>query len=326
VIGLGFAGLGRLGRSLIEALPAFPGLRLAAVQDRERALVDEVAAGQEGLWRGTDYAELLALPQVDAVVICTPNALHVPQAGAALRAGRHVLVQKPLALDPAGARATIALAEQLGRLLLVDYSYRFLETVELLSRAQPLVGPIRSVRAAFHNVHGPGRSWSFDPSQSGGGALVDLGVHLLDLVLALRRPAEVALEGRQLSFAGGHAVEDAAELVLRLGDVPCSLAVSWCAPLPATEISLELEGARGRLRWENVAGSYFRFRVRLDGAVLLDRETSLRADTLRAFDASLASIRHGWNPTHDVDARVYDLLAEAYAGTSFAAPGGAPRS
>ena len=312
-IGLGFAGVGGLGRALIAELPSFPALRLAAVQDREPELVAAVADGRDGVWRGTDYAALLRRTEVDAVVICTPNALHVPQAQAALRAGKHVLVQKPLALDPAGARATIALAEEVGRLLFVDYSYRYLATVERLFEALPALGPPRALRAAFHNIYGPGKPWFFDPTLSGGGALIDLGVHLLDLALALLRPTAVVLEDARLRFGQGHAVEDAAELALRLDGRPFRLAVSWCAPLPLTEISFELECERGCLRWENVDGSFFRFRTRLGEDVLLERETTLRADTLRAFVDALSPAGVAPLPAPSGRVRVYDLLAEAYA-------------
>jgi predicted dehydrogenase len=294
--GLGFAGLGWLGESLLNDLPAFPSLRLAAVQDVRADLVERYASP----WRGADYSEMLAAPGVDAVVICTPNALHVPQAQLALQAGKHVLVQKPLALSCADAQACVDVATQAGRLLFVDYTYRFLDTMAVLQAA--LRDRPTRARAAFHNIYGPGqeKTWFFDPKLSGGGALVDLGVHLLDLALWLLQPSAVSLVDAELS--GGPPVETSARVRLLLDEVPFDLEVSWNASLPQTEIFLELDD----VRWENVDGSFFHFRTRLGERVLLDRETTLRADTLRAFVTALET-----QAAPPVDVRVYSVLEQA---------------
>ena len=299
--------MGWLGESLIKDLPAFPELRLAAVQDLNVELAAEVAARHGAPWHGSDYDALLAAPGVEAVAICTPNALHVPQAQAALRAGKHVLVQKPLALAPADAVTTLDLAERVGKLLFVDYSYRYIPTVRALRAALPRIGRPRQADGGFHNVYGPGKAWFFDPGMSGGGALIDLGVHLLDLAIDLLRPTSVALEARQLAY-GDAAVESSARVELRLDEMPFTLEVSWNAPNPSTEIWLQLEGEAGTLRWENVDGSFFRFRALHDGGLLLERETTLREDTLGAFRDALGG---GAGPA--VHLRVYELLAEAYA-------------
>jgi predicted dehydrogenase len=306
--GLGFAGVGHLGEALIRELPRFPGLRLAGVQDRDPALAAAVGERHGAALQTTDYEALIASPGVDAVVICTPNALHVPQARAALRAGKDVLVQKPLALSPADARETVELARALERLLVVDYSYRFLETTRLIAELLPSIGPVQAASAVFHNIYGPGKGWFFDPALSGGGALIDLGVHLLDLALSLLAPSTVALERTNLSCGQGHAVEDAAELALHLDGVPFELSVSWNARRPATEIGLTLLGERGTLRWENVAGSFYRFRTLRDGTPLLERETALRDDTLRAFADAVTR----WQAP-PVELRVYEIIAQAYA-------------
>jgi predicted dehydrogenase len=282
-------------------------LRLAGVQDLDPQLAAEVAARYGAPWHGARYEELLRRPEVAAVVICTPNALHVPQARAALEAGKHVLVQKPLALSTDDARAVLECANRAGKLLFVDYSYRYLETSARLRAALSGLGRPRRVRASFHNIYGPGKGWFYDPALSGGGALIDLGVHLLDLGLDLFRPDVVCLGRAELSFAQGQAVEDAALLQLRLDDLPFELEVSWNAPRELTDISFTVEAERGVARWENVKGSFFHFRTLLDTSCLLDRETSLRSDTLRAFCQALAT-----STAPPVHLEVYDLLAQAY--------------
>jgi predicted dehydrogenase len=303
VTGLGFSGLGWLGESLIKDLPQVPGLELAAVQDARLDLAREIGQRYASPWAGDRFESLLEAPGVDAIVICTPNALHVPQAQRALQAGKHVLVQKPLALTSADAQATVDMAQASQRLLFVDYTYRFLETVQPLRRS---VEDVVAVRAAFHNIYGPGaeKAWFFDPALSGGGALTDLGVHLLDLALWLLEPRRVSLEHRDLD---ARPIERRASLRARLDEVPFELEVSWNAARPDTQIFFELQTRGGRVRWENVDGSFFRFRTWGDESLLVERETSLRIDTLRAFASAL---RTGTAPP--IDGRVYAVLDQAY--------------
>lgn len=305
VVRLGVAGLGWLGESLIKDAVHSPSFSVAAVQDVLVERAREIAARYTVPWCGSSYDELLERSDVDAVLVCTPNSLHALQAQQALRAGKDVLVQKPLALSASDARRTVAAAGETGRLLFVDYTYRFLDTMQPLRAAS---GNIRSIRAAFHNVYGPGaeKQWFFNPATSGGGALTDLGVHLVDLALWLAQPSSVLLDSAQLSRE--EPVEHAAQLRLLLDEIPFELAVSWNAELPATDIFLELETPSGALRWENVDGSFFHFRAVRDGQVLVDRETTLREDTLRAFASALDA--PGRAPA--LDMRVYEVLDQAY--------------
>jgi predicted dehydrogenase len=306
-IGLGFAGAGWLGESLIRELPLFPEFRLAAVQDVNAALAREVAARHGAAWAGAAFEDLLARPEVEAVAISTPNAFHAEQARAALAAGKHVLVQKPLALSADDARATVDAAQEAGKVLLVDYSYRYLATFEAALTAAARFGPVREVRGAFHNIYGPGKAWFFDPALSGGGALMDLGVHLVDLALHVLQPAGVRLDEASFVRDRGHAVEDAASLRIDCDGVPIAIDVSWQAEGSESDILLSVRAERATVTWRNVAGSFFHFRAEVNGLCLLDRETTLRADTLRAFRSALLA-----GGAKRPDVRVYRLLAEAY--------------
>ncbi len=304
---LGVAGLGWLGESLIKDVPRVTGLEVTAVQDVAAGRAQSIASTYGiDLWTER-FDDLVASSQVDAVLICTPNHLHPSQAQQTLLAGRDVLVQKPLAMSHIDAQATIDVAAHSGHLLFVDYTYRFLPTMLAFQDALATMGAVRAVRAVFHNVYGPGveKPWFFHRSQAGGGALIDLGVHLLDLALWLVSPSTVNLE--QVDLGDANPVEHAAGLSLRLDDIPFDLAVSWNAPRPATEISFEVETADGLLRWQNVDGSFFHFRTMRDETILLDRETTLREDTLRAFACALST-----REAPAVDVRVYALLDRAY--------------
>jgi predicted dehydrogenase len=126
----------------------------------------------------------------------------------------------------------------------------------------------------------------------------------LDLALWLLEPAQAILERTHVDSGE---IEHAAELQVRLDDVLFELAVSWNAPLPDTRIQFEMDGDAGHVRWENVDGSFFRFRTSVGDDVVLDRETTLRQETLRAFVVALHS---GTAP--QIDTRVYGLLDAAY--------------
>jgi predicted dehydrogenase len=294
---------------MLDHLSKVPSFRLAAVQDANPALAAQVAERHASPWHGERFADLLAAPGVDAVVISTPNAFHVPQTQAALQAGKPVLCQKPLAISAADARAAVDLAKTLGQVLFVDYSYRLLDTAAALRAALPAVGPVRAVSAAFHNIHGPraDRDWFIDPKRSGGGALIDLGVHVLDMVLWLLEPRDARLERATLDRRPERLVESGARMEVRLDEVPVTLDVSWDAPKPLTEINVVVDGASGQARWDNVGGSFTHFRTLHDGRLLIDQERALRENTLNAFAAALAS---GTAPP--IDTRVYDLLDQAY--------------
>jgi predicted dehydrogenase len=306
-VGLGFAGVGVAGGAMLEHVHKVPELRVAAIQD----VKPELAASMAERY-ATPYFErfedLLAFPEVEAIVISTPNVFHVPQARAVLTAGKALLVQKPLATSAVDARAILDMAAAKGQILLVDYSYRLLETVALLRAALPEVGPVRSVSAAFRNVRAPSadRGWFLNPDLSGGGALIDMGVHLLDVLLWVFQPRSAALQRAMLDRQPGFAVELDGRLELSLDDVPASLHVCWNWQKPS-EISVVIDGERAQLRWDNVDGSFNHFKTRLDDRLLLDKEIALRENTLRVFAAALAS---GSAPA--VDTRVYDLLDQAY--------------
>ncbi|MEE2906086.1 MAG: Gfo/Idh/MocA family oxidoreductase [Gemmatimonadota bacterium] len=132
---------------------------------------------------------LITHDELDAVVICTPNHLHEEMAIGALEAGKHVFVERPLAVSANGVRRVLGAAESSGRVLVVGMPHRFRPGVMALrdSVAGNELGSIYAVRGSWMTRAVPGRrlDWRQDPELSGGGALVDLGVPALDLCLWL---------------------------------------------------------------------------------------------------------------------------------------------
>ena len=137
-----------------------------------------------GVKRYHDMASLLADPDIDAVDLCLPTDLHERVAIEALRAGKHVLVEKPIALDGAAARRMIAAAEECGRVLMCAQVLRFMQEYIALRCALPRLGRLR--HAAFHRRCRKPEwgGWLQDPKRSGGGVF-DLLIHDVDMCLHL---------------------------------------------------------------------------------------------------------------------------------------------
>jgi predicted dehydrogenase len=148
-----------------------------------RTSTAEAFAERHGIGRvTTDWEALATDPDVDAVVVGTPNVLHAPQTVRALEHGTHVLVEKPMATTVAQCEAMIAAAEASGAALMVAHCWRFHADVQAM-RARIEAGELGEVvKTRGYGVHagwGPS-GWFVDPSLAGGGALVDMGVHAID--------------------------------------------------------------------------------------------------------------------------------------------------
>ncbi len=225
--------------------------------------------------RVADLDALLAL-DLDGVVIATPSALHADQTRRALRAGVAVFCQKPLARTAEETAEVLAAAEAADRLLGVDMSYR--HTAAAIAVRDQIrsgaLGPIHAMDLTFHNAWGPDKPWFRDRALSGGGCVMDLGVHLVDLALwMLDEPAvedvhaRLFTQGRAWTPAGAE-VEDYAVATLTLaGGAVVRLACSWNLPAgtPAV-INLQAYGARGGAQMRNLDGSFYDFTAeRLSG-------------------------------------------------------------
>jgi predicted dehydrogenase len=264
---IGFLGVGWIGRNRLEALARSGRVEIVAVADpeRENATAASTLAGCEIC----GSLEELLDKKLDGLAIATPSALHAKQSVAALERGVAVFCQKPLARTAAETAWVVGAARAADRLLGVDLSYRF---VEGASRIRDLVrtgelGSVYAVDLVFHNAYGPDKPWFYDPVLSGGGCVIDLGSHLVDLALwSLEHESVVAVSSRlfaQGTPLRGHSntVEDyaTARLDLRGGGV-VSLACSWklAAGCDAV-IEASFYGTRGGAALRNVGGSFYDF-------------------------------------------------------------------
>lgn len=175
--------------------------------------------------------ELVRDEDVDAVVICAPNYLHDSLAIAALEAGKHVFVERPLALTPEGVQRILDAAEAAGRCLTVGMNHRFRPDAGALASfvAGGELGDIYAVRASSLTRKTPfGRSTWRQSAEQGGGALMDLGVQILDLALWLVAYPRIKRVSAVLDRRGDDSVEDAASLfAVAESGTAFSIEVSW---------------------------------------------------------------------------------------------------
>jgi predicted dehydrogenase len=175
--------------------------------------------------------QLLADREVHVVYIATPNALHAPQAIRCLRAGKHVLVDKPMATSVRGAQEMVDAARQSGRILGVLQQQRFHPANMHLLRLRDdgLLGKLNVIRIQIGMWYPPDQSWRGTPALSGGGVVIDLAPHALDLMLEVGGDiSKVEAAIRTLQFPSD--VEDfcSARLDLSSGAVGL-LELSYCA-------------------------------------------------------------------------------------------------
>jgi predicted dehydrogenase len=201
----------------------------------------------------TRWEELAEDPGIDAVVIGTPNALHAPQAVACLRAGKHVLVEKPMARTVAEADSMVSAAREAGRYLMVAHCWRFREEVRALRKriASGALGEIVKTHGyGLHELWGPA-GWFRDPDLAGGGALLDMGVHAIDTTrFLLGDPQPVRVKAEVGTRYGDYDVDDDAVLLITWSNETTSLIESgwWQPHIGGVEADVEVYGTGGYAR------------------------------------------------------------------------------
>lgn len=219
---IGVAGLGFMGLMHLEALRSIPTARLAAVCSRDGGkLGGDLSAIQGnfgpagkhfdfgGIAKYTELDALIADPDIDAVDICLPTNLHAPAAIAALRAGKHVLVEKPMALDAESCESMLAAARSADRVLMVAQVLRFFPMYQALSQLIASSGLGAPRFASFRRrCAAPAWSgWLRDAGQSGGGAF-DLLIHDVDICLRLfGKPERISANGYENLASGVDVIE-----------------------------------------------------------------------------------------------------------------------
>ena len=258
-------GCGLIGRKRISALAGMaaggnpdyaPKVLYACDVDAQRAA--DLAKLVPGCQPATDSAAVISDPRVTAVIVSTLNASLAPITLAAVQAGKHVLVEKPGALNAAQLREIRAAAGQTGARVRIGYNHRFHPG---LQKARTLldegaIGPLMFLRARYGHGgrRGYDREWRADPALSGGGELIDQGVHLIDLAGWILGEFST-VEGHAATFFWDMKVDDNAFLSLRTAAGQTAWLHVSCTEWKNL-FSLEIYGRNGKLALEGLGGSY----------------------------------------------------------------------
>lgn len=266
---LGFIGVGWIGMSRMEAVVQSKLADVSCVQDMDSELsiqAKNVAPGAQILDPSDD---INLMNGVDGVIIATPSAMHADQSIKALNAGKAVFCQKPLGRNLEETLAVVTAAKENDKLLGVDLSYRYTNAMQAIKKVieSGELGEIYAVDLVFHNAYGPDKKWYFDPQLSGGGCVIDLGVHLVDLALWLLNyptltSAQSSLfsKGRLLENTENE-VEDYANAHLVFNDrISVQLACSWNLHAGCDAvIKADFYGTKGGASFHNINGSFYDF-------------------------------------------------------------------
>lgn len=321
---LGFVGLGWIGRKRLDAVVAAPEVEIAALADADAARLRDAFAACPGSAQVDDVADLFRCG-LDGVVIATPNACHAGQAIACLTSGLAVFCQKPLATTVADTRRVLRAAQSANRLLGIDYCYRHVQGMqELRSRIMGgELGQVTAIDLHFHNAYAPNQAWARDYGLAGGGCLLDLGIHLIDLVMWLQDLTAMRLvssrlyaQGRTLT-RGEPVLEDLAFAQFCQSNGACvRLACSWNAPLGGDAlIGMRVFGTRGGAHWRNVNGSFYDFELEICHGTARERLGSYPDDWgARALLAWVGRLRRdcGFDPDVLQIAHGAALIEEIY--------------
>jgi len=249
-------GCGLIGRKRMLALEK--GASVLYTCDLDLVRASELAKLSSGCSAITDFKITLADPRVTAVIVCTLNASLAPITLAAVRAGKHVLVEKPGALNAAQLRIVRDAAQQTGARVRLGYNHRFhpalQKTRELVDRG--VLGPLMFLRARYGHGGRKGydREWRADPKLSGGGELIDQGVHLIDLAGWLLGEFST-VEGHATTSFWDMKVDDNAFLSLRTAAGQTAWLHASCTEWKNL-FSLELYGRDAKIAIDGLGGSY----------------------------------------------------------------------
>ncbi len=298
-LAIGVIGCGQIAQAVhLPILARLPGVCVTALADVDATRLSQAGARVPRASRFSDYARLLATAEVEAVVVCAPPALHAEVAIAALQAGKHVYLEKPLATTLEDGERVCEAWRHSGRVGMMGFNYRF-NRLYRQARSHVCgdrVGPVVAVRSVFATTSDGLPDWKRARS-SGGGALLDLASHEIDLVHFVlgQEVVEVFSDVRSLASEG-----DSAVLQMRLtGGIPAQIFVS----LGTTEEAVfEVYGQRGKVsvnRYQNMSAQVTGTRVagrvrRLWNSLAAVRELPWFVQRLRAeanepsFAAALA--------------------------------------
>ncbi|STY29834.1 myo-inositol 2-dehydrogenase [Legionella wadsworthii] len=271
VLTLGFIGVGWIGRNRMESLINKANIKPVVIAEPCKNNASEALKLASGAVLVESPDEVYEYPGLDGIVIATPSALHASQALTALTKGKAVFCQKPLGRTSTEVAQIIQASKEKNKLLGVDLSYRntkaFQAVFETINRGD--IGNIHAVDLVFHNTYGPDKDWFYDFNLAGGGCVMDLGIHLIDMAFACLGFPEMTHLSSHLYRKGNklesnqEKVEDFAKvMMLTENDTSISLECSWHSSTGKDAIiEAVFHGATGGVSLKNINGSFYDFKA-----------------------------------------------------------------
>lgn len=279
----GVVGVGWAGQQHMAGYQALPEVEVVAIAAKEADKVNQLADQFGAAGRYDDLDTMLAEADLDVVSLATPTAMHAPMAVAALDAGAHVLTEKPMAASADQARQMVDAAQRNNRVLEVTFNKRRGRETVALTHAidEGLLGEVYYVKAGWVRRRGiPGLgSWFTRKEMAGGGPMMDIGIHVLDMALHVMGEPEVSTvsgatyaqfgpRGLGGSVAGSNKwsgaddgaapfeVEDLGTAFVRMGNgSTLLLEASWAQFVPRERTYLEVYGSEGGANLELAVGN-----------------------------------------------------------------------
>jgi predicted dehydrogenase len=286
----------------------------------------ELAAAALGAERAFGSAEeLVASPDVDVVHICTPNHLHRPLAEAALAAGKHVICEKPLAVDVSGAQALVDAAIEAGRQTAVPFVYRYYPTVRE-ARERVRSGASGAVRIIHGNylqdwlLRPEDDNWRVDEQLGGASrAFADIGSHWCDLAEFVTGQRITRVCARMLTAMPGRATEDAAIVQFETdGGAIGTTVISQISAGRKNQLFLEISAAEESLAFNQEEPDSL-WRGRREAAIVIKRDAESMSESAARYAFLPAGHPQGYADCFDA------FVAEAYAAVATGeAPDGLP--
>jgi predicted dehydrogenase len=324
--------IGTGGIAMAKHLPGYSELKddveIIAACDIDKKKLEQVGRKYDISNLFTDYNDLLAMKEIDFVSVCLPNYLHAPVTVQALKSGKHVHCEKPMAMNEQQARAMLDIKNETGKKLMIGLNNRFMPNTMFAKEFvdEGNLGDIYFAKCGWLRRRGlPASEWFQNKELSGGGPLIDLGVHYIDLVMYLMNyPSPIAVTARTYRKFGGtelsplyayqgsqedwtYNVEDLVSGFLELeNDVSVSFEISWASNIETEEIFYELYGTKANLRYSNGEIKIF---TAIDGqfADICPRiEPSLYKDT--EFKHFINCIRTGCEPMISVTEQCVKMM------------------
>lgn len=271
-IKVGLIGAGGIGHAHMEGYLGLDNVEVCAACDLNEERAREFAKKYGIRYVFNDYNEMLKLDELDAVSVCTTNNAHAPATIAALNAGKHVLCEKPMAMNAHEAEQMMEAAKKSGKLLMIGFVRRFENAAKTAKDfiESGRMGDIYYAKASYLRRCGNPGGWFSDVKRSGGGPLIDLGVHVIDLARFLMgKPRAVSVMGatfnnigprshikginwyKAADYSGYSDVEDLAVALVRFdNDAVLFIETSYSLNIKGDSGNIEIFGTKSGVRMD----------------------------------------------------------------------------